>query len=695
MSAFLSVNVLAQCDLDTEAPVIFGVPADSTEECSALPEPGDVSVSDNCDSSPTLTLDLSFDPGAPDEVVIITRTWTATDTAGNASSVSQTVTVVDTTPPTIDCPNYISVECIRGAGPANTSSATASDSCTDVDISSRDTLIPGSTCEVERVWTATDACGNEASCTQPITLTDTTAPTITCPASMTLECPASTSIAANGTATATDNCEYTITSEDDTLHDWRNMVRVVRTWTATDACGNSASCNQTIDVVDTTAPTITCPASMTLECPASTSIAANGSADASDTCGAVTIDSSDSNAPDCGGTFTLTRTWTAEDEGENTSTCDQVITVIDTTAPSITCPADATVECTTSTDLSATGTADASDTCSGVSVDSADTSVAGCGERAQTITRTWTATDDCGNDSSCEQTVTVVDTTAPSIDCPADQMVECSTSAVPSAIEPSPGDLATASDACGGVTITSNDVSVAGCGGNTETITITRTWTATDDCSNTTSCAQTISVEDTTAPSVECPANATVECGDSLDVGVVTASDTCGGVSISLGIAFAPACGSTGIITRTWTATDDCDNTNSCVQTITIVDTVAPEIQCNAADICSVDGDDDDDDDDDDDETFTATVTDVCDADVKVVITGLSCTPPPGDYDYDGPTCVAVLNGASITITDPGYAGTVIKWSVSATDDCGNNSTVDCSVTVLDCEDDDDDDDDD
>jgi hypothetical protein len=141
MSAFLSVNVLAQCDLDTEAPVIFGVPADSTEECSALPEPGDVSVSDNCDSSPTLTLDLSFDPGAPDEVVIITRTWTATDTAGNASSVSQTVTVVDTTPPTIDCPNYISVECIRGAGPANTSSATASDSCTDVDISSRDTLI--------------------------------------------------------------------------------------------------------------------------------------------------------------------------------------------------------------------------------------------------------------------------------------------------------------------------------------------------------------------------------------------------------------------------------------------------------------------------------------------------------------------------------------------------------------------------
>jgi hypothetical protein len=37
----------------------------------------------------------------------------------------------------------------------------------------------------------------------------------------------------------------------------------------------------------------------------------------------------------------------------------------------------------------------------------------------------------------------------------------------------------------------------------------------------------------------------------------------------------------------------------------------------------------------------------------------------------------------------------VIKWSVSATDDCGNNSTVDCSVTVLDCEDDDDDDDDD
>ena len=63
-------------------------------------------------------------------------------------------------------------------------------------------------------------------------------------------------------------------------------------------------------------------------------------------------------------------------------------------------------------------------------------------------------------------------------------------------------------------TVTFADVSVDACG-NTETI--TRTWTATDECGNAVSQDQIITVEDTTPPVLTIPGDATVECTDSTD----------------------------------------------------------------------------------------------------------------------------------------------------------------------------------
>ena len=58
------------------------------------------------------------------------------------------------------------------------------------------------------------------------------------------------------------------------------------------------------------------------------------------------------------------------------------------------------------------------------------------------ITRTFTATDDCGNATSATQTITIVDTTAPEFtSVPSDYTAECS--------DEHPMDDATATDNCG------------------------------------------------------------------------------------------------------------------------------------------------------------------------------------------------------------------------------------------------------
>src|SRR5438034_1113695 len=97
--------------------------------------------------------------------------------------------------------------------------------------------------------------------TQTITLRDTTAPSfVNFPADATVECPGDTSPAATGTPTGTDTCSSgTVTHSDSATSGAcsNHVVKVItRTWTVTDACGNSASQTQTITLKDTSAPTI-------------------------------------------------------------------------------------------------------------------------------------------------------------------------------------------------------------------------------------------------------------------------------------------------------------------------------------------------------------------------------------------------------------------------------------------------------
>ena len=197
----------------------------------------------------------------------------------------------------------------------------------------------------------------------------------------------------------------------------------------------------------------------------------------------------------------ITRTYQAADSCGNTSTCTQIITVNDSIAPQITCPAAVTVACVTDVPVPDITLVTATDNC-GTPVVTFVSDV-WSGNCPRIITRTYQASDSCGNTATCTQIITVNDSIAPQITCPAAVTVACMTDV------PAPDiTLVTATDNCGTPVVTFvSDV----WSGNCPRI-ITRTYQAADSCGNTTTCTQTITVNDSIAPQITCPAAVTVAC---------------------------------------------------------------------------------------------------------------------------------------------------------------------------------------
>jgi hypothetical protein len=287
--------------------------------------------------------------------------------------------VQDTVAPVLTVPGDLTLECPADTSPESTGIATATDDCGYVEVSREDVISNpcGGTMIIERVWTATDSCGNKVSTTQMIVVEDKTPPVLNVPADTTLECPTTTTPDITGMATGSDTCGEVMISFNDAREEvCGGSYTIVRNWTAVDECGNTTSGSQTITVQDTTAPELTIPGDLTLECPADTATNATGVATAVDACSGVDVSYNDSIEDGCGGSFVLKRTWTAIDECGNTVSAVQTITVEDTTAPELTLPSDLTLECPAETGTNATGVATATDECSAVQVNYSDNTAA-------------------------------------------------------------------------------------------------------------------------------------------------------------------------------------------------------------------------------------------------------------------------------------------------------------------------------
>ena len=260
-----------------------------------------------------------------------------------------------------------------------------------------------------------------------VTVNDTSAPTITCPANVSV----AESSAGSGSAevafpapTVVDNdpnVHVTFSPASGSTFTVAGSPHTV-TATATDFSGASASCTFTVTVTSSQC-SLACPQNITVnESPAGSGSAVVNFADPgeSGTCGTVSYDHAS------GSSFNLGTTTVTATSSTSSSTCSFTVTVTanaDTAAPVISCPANivqpaATGTCSASVNP---GMATATDNNPGVTV-------AGVRSDAQPLNApysvgeviiTWTATDAAGNTAECEQSIQITENVPPSVTAPA------------------------------------------------------------------------------------------------------------------------------------------------------------------------------------------------------------------------------------------------------------------------------------
>ncbi len=326
-------------------------------------------------------------------------TWNAEDINGNSNSGQQTITVQDTTAPTITVPADVNKEATAVLTPVNVGNATAND-LVDGDVStSNNAPAEGFAIGTTSVtWSAVDSHGNQATATQHVTINDTTAPLLTAPADVTVEAAGKLTTAAIGSATASDIFDVVVSNNAPAQFP---LGDTVITWTAEDANGNTASSQQTVTVQDTTPPRLTVPGSQVVEANGVLSTVSLGVASAFDLVDGA-VQASNNMSADGFPLGTTVVTWFAADSQGNVATAEQIITVVDTTKPLLTAPADITVTATGPLTTVELGTADTSDIFGAEATHNAPTQF-----NVGTTTVVWTAIDGNGNTSTAVQTVNV------------------------------------------------------------------------------------------------------------------------------------------------------------------------------------------------------------------------------------------------------------------------------------------------
>lgn len=417
--------------------------------------------------------------------------------------------------------------------------------------------------------------------------------------------------------------------------------------TATTEAGESCSFLVTVNPADDTeAPTISCPADITVDesSPSANSAIVTYNVTATDNSGSADV----SCDPPSGSSFAIGThqvVCTATDAKGNTATCSFNVTVnqvgcdIDANSPAPT-PSVASLPTLTaacSVTLLPQNDPTATDACGGTI--NGDTTDDRTYDTPGTYTVHWTYTDSAGHVTTQNQTIIIQpDNTAPVPDIASLPTVtgECSVNLT----------APTATDNCAG-TLTGTTANMVIEGAGTHTV----VWTYTDNAGNITQQNQTVVVTDTSAPVVTLTgaSSVTVECHTSYTDAGATASDNCSPPPTPTASSNVDV-NTPGTYQVTWSATDAGGNIASATRTVVVVDTTAPVITLNGPSSVTVECH----------TSFTdpgASAVDSCDTSVPVNIAGTVNANAVGSY---------TLNYSAVD--DSGNAATTLTRTVNVVD---------------------------
>ncbi len=489
----------------------------------------------------------------------------AVDAAGNHASGSFGVTVQDTTAPTLQLPSIVVAATGATGAPVTFTGATATDL---VDGTDPVTCIPvsGATFPVgvtTVACSASDAHGNHATGSFTVTVQD--APTLHLPADLTIEATRPEGAVVRFAASATDPVD----GSDPVSCSPRSgstfpLGATSVSCSATNSHAAKTTGTFTVTVQDTTPPVLFLPRDRAGEAtgPAGRVVRFHASArDAVD--GAVPV----TCLPDSGSTFPVGATavqCSATDAHGNRAAGSFVVTVTDTTPPRLSLPDRIAVEATGPSGAEADFTTFASDIVDGSDPVSCSPPSGSTFPIGTTVVH-CTSSDAHGNSASGQFTVSVRDTTQPTLHLPANQTAEATgpAGAVVSF-------TATATDAVDGT----EAVSCLPASGSTFRVGVTTVHCSSIDAhGNRATGAFTVTVTDTTAPTLHLPENLTVVATSGAGAVVRYTASAGDLVDGSDPVSCSPRSGSTfpvGTTTVTCSASDDHGNTATGTFSVTV-----------------------------------------------------------------------------------------------------------------------------